>query len=261
MIVLIATLDNLNIEEQIKTMNLYNIETIIVNQSSLKKESNRVERVHNTTILHSDRIGLSASRNDAISLAPNDSICQIADDDMIFVDNYAAIVDEAYKAHPDADMIVFYLHREDSLARKGKLPSGKIGYLRALNVSSGQITFKKSSLEKNGIKFDERFGIGAKYGFGEENILLFDCLRKHLNIYSYPVEIAHELHRESHWDRTNNKEQCRKRGAVYRRMSPKLFWLFILQYAVRKRNIMPEDISIFKNIKYMYEGVREFNKE
>lgn len=260
MVVLVATLDNKNVPELIKNMNLSDVETIVVNQSSLGRNIRNIEKLGKSTIINSERLGLSASRNEAISYAQSDDICQIADDDMIFVDNYKEIVENAYQEFPDADVIVFYVDLENHAIARSSIPKGRMQYLHAMRTSSVQISFKKSSLERVGLKFDERFGIGATYGSGEENILLFDALRKGLKLYSYPVKIASLRERESHWDRSPTPENCRKRGAIYKRMTNYWYWLLIAQFAIRKRKQMLPEISLFDNIRYMFQGAREFAK-
>lgn len=260
MVVLVATLDNKNVPELIKNMNLSDVETIVVNQSSSGSRKSYVENLGNSTIIHSDRLGLSASRNDAIAQASELDICQIADDDMVFVHQYESIVKEAYQEFPDADIIIFIVDFENNVVRKKAHPKGRIYHLAAMQTSSVQISFKKSSFVKAGLYFDERFGIGAKYGSGEENILLFDALRNGLKIYSYPEKIATLISRPSQWDRSNSPEVCKKRGAIYKRMSPYWYWIIIIQFAIRKRKMMPKEISILDNIKYMFQGAREFRK-
>ncbi|HFI0592028.1 TPA: glycosyltransferase, partial [Streptococcus suis] len=254
MVVLVATLNNKNVPELVKNMNLSEVDTIVVNQSTSGRSETHLEKVEHSTIIYSDRLGLSASRNDAIAQAEDSAICQIADDDLVFVDQYESIVEKAYQEFPDADIIAFFVDHEVDKLSKTPLKKGRIFHLASMKISSVQICFKKSSLTQNKIEFDERFGIGAMYGSGEENILLFDALKKGLKIYSYPVKIATLKDRPSQWDRSNTPEVCKKRGAIYKRMSPKLYWLLILQFAIRKRKMMLPEISIIDNIKYMFEG-------
>lgn len=258
MVVLVATLNNKNVPELVKNMNLSEVNTIVVNQSTSGRSETHLEKVEHSTIIYSDRLGLSASRNDAIAQAEDSAICQIADDDLVFVDQYESIVEKAYQEFPDADIIAFFVDHEVDKLSKTPLKKGRIFHLASMKISSVQICFKKSSLTQNKIEFDERFGIGAMYGSGEENILLFDALKKGLKIYSYPVKIATLKDRPSQWDRSNTPEVCKKRGAIYKRMSPKLYWLLILQFAIRKRKMMLPEISIIDNIKYMFEGAIKF---
>lgn len=260
MVVLVATLNTENVPKLIEDMNLMTVDTIVINQSSTGREGTVIEQSQQATIVHSERLGLSASRNEAISYAQSEDICQIADDDMIFVDNYQEIVENAYKEFPDADIIVFGFDFQNHPVPKKKLRKGKLGYLASMRVVSFQICFKKSSLMKVGIKFDERFGIGAKYGSGEENILLYDALRNGLKVYCYPEKIGKLVDRESHWDRSPSPTLCYNRGAIFRRMTNYWYWLLIVQFAIRKRKQMLPEISLFDNIRYMFQGAREFSR-
>ncbi|HEL9635094.1 TPA: glycosyltransferase family 2 protein [Streptococcus suis] len=260
MVVLVATLNTENVPKLIEEMNLKAVDTIVINQSSTGRERINIDQCQQATIVYSERLGLSASRNEAISYAQSEDICQIADDDMIFVDNYKEIVWDAYQEFPDADVIVFYVDFENHAVARSNIPKGRMYYLDAMRTSSVQISFKKSSLESVGLKFDERFGIGATYGSGEENILLFDALRKGLKLYSYPIKIASLRERDSHWDRSHTPENCRKRGAIYRRMTNYWYWILIVQFAIRKRKQMLPEISLFDNMCYMFQGAREFAK-
>ncbi|MBO4106824.1 glycosyltransferase [Streptococcus suis] len=258
MVVLVATLEHENIDQLLMEMNLSTVESIVINQSRSARDETSVLQREQATIVHSRRLGLSASRNEALSYANSGAICQVADDDLVFVDNYQEIVNRAYQEYPDADIIIFYVDFENHAIKRPRLSKGKLSYLDAMRVSSVQISFKKSSFEKVGLSFDERFGIGAQYGSGEETILLFDALGKGLKIYSYPEKIASLRDRESHWDRSNTPENCRKRGAIYKRMTKRWYWLLILQFAIRKRKMMLPEISMVQNIRYMLQGAKNF---
>ncbi|HFI0143511.1 TPA: glycosyltransferase [Streptococcus suis] len=260
MVVLVSTLNTENVPRLIEEMNLMTVDIIVINQSSAGREGTVIEQSQQATIVHSERLGLSASRNEAISYAQSGDICQIADDDMIFVDNYQEIVENAYKEFPEADIIVFYVDFENHAVVRSSLPKGRMHYFNAMRTSSVQISFRKSSIVRAGLAFDERFGIGATYGSGEENILLFDALRKGLKLYSYPVKIASLRARESHCDRSYTPENCRKRGAIYKRMTSYWYWLLIVQFALRKRKQMLPEISLLDNIRYMFQGAREFSE-
>ncbi|HEM3725308.1 TPA: glycosyltransferase family 2 protein [Streptococcus suis] len=261
MVVLVATLDHENVDQLLEEMNLQTVETIVINQSRSAREETIVEQREHATIVHSCDLGLSASRNEALSYAGSDDICQVADDDLVFVDNYQEIVNKAYHEYPDADIIVFYVGKEGVYKYKNPLRKGRVSYLGAMKTSSVQISFKKSSVLTKDICFDERFGIGAPYSSGEENIFLFDALRAGLKIYSYPVKIATLIDvRDSYWDRSNTPENCRKRGAIYKRMTNYWYWILIIQFAIRKRKMMLPEISLFDNIRYMFQGAREFSK-
>ncbi|HEL1558045.1 TPA: glycosyltransferase [Streptococcus suis] len=258
MVVLVATLNNKNVPELVKNMNLSEVDTIVVNQSTSGRSETHLEKVEHSTIIYSDRLGLSASRNDAIAQAEDSAICQIADDDLVFVDQYESIVEKAYQEFPDADIIILGMDFRNHPFPKKNLPKGKVGFLKSMRVVSYQINFKKSSIKQVDINFDERFGIGSKYGSGEENIFLFDALKKGLKVYSYPEVIATLLDRPSHWDRKATYSFYKNRGAIFKRMTPNWYWLLIIQFGIRKHDSLFPKISLGESIRYMFQGAREF---
>lgn len=257
MTVLIATMYNKDKNSLLEQMNLQNHNTIIINQTDIVEE--KLEESEFNKIFHTNKRGLSSSRNDALNLANEDAVCQIADDDMVFVDNYEEIVQQAYNKYPKADIIAFYVGHEYENKAKKKLKEGKLNYLTSMKLSSVQISFKKKSIINNNIKFDERFGIGSEFTFGEENIFLVDCLKKGLSVYSYPVKIAILTeNRESYWNRLDKYNNCIKRGAVFKRMTNKFYLFLILQYAIRKRTEL-KPLNIFQTIKLMIEGAKKYS--
>ena len=77
--------------------------------------------------------------------------------------------------------------------------ASKIGYLKALKISSVQITMRVDQIKEAGIRFDERYGAGTPNGSGEETIFLYDCLNKGLKVYYVPVLIGEVKQTESTW--------------------------------------------------------------
>lgn len=204
--------------------------------------------------------GLSKSRNQAINEAST-NICVIADDDMVYVKDYCNIIKKSYEKYKDTDIIAFVVEHEDKKYEKKIMKEGKIGFLKSMKISSVQMTIKKESLLQKGIKFDENFGAGSEYYMGEENIFLFDCLKKGLKIYYVPKKIALLKKSESTWFKGYTKEYFNNFGAVYYRMTKIFYPIFIMQYAIRKYKYYKENFTMIQVIKYMFEGVRKYKYE
>lgn len=131
--------------------------------------------------------GLSKNRNIAFEHAQHD-ICLIADDDVRYTDSYFDTIINEHKINNDKDVIVFKIKPTDSESEFKPYP--KNDYLITPKnlkhyISSIEITFKRKRFLNKNISFDERFGLGSKYfnQGGEEEILIFDCLKKGLKIY------------------------------------------------------------------------------
>ena len=106
--------------------------------------------------------GLSKNRNHAIECATGDVVV-IADDDNRYTAEFVQTIFEAYKEHPEADVIHF-----QALCMEGT-------YLHpypADYVSSVEMTFRREVK----VRFDERFGLGSeKLCAGEEQVWMKDA--------------------------------------------------------------------------------------
>ncbi len=259
--ILISTMNQSNSKELISKMKILD-KYIIINQiPNTNIELPKKHMKKNMKFLSYHEKGLSKSRNIAIKNASSD-ICLISDDDMYYEKNLKKIVLDAYEKYVDADIIVFDVDNEEKAKRKKILKEGKINLFKSMKISSVQITFKRKSIIEKEIKFKENFGAGAKYEFGEENIFLAECLRKGLKIYYIPKKIA-TLYKDekSTWSREQTEEHYNIQGVVYYEISKKLYPLLILQFAIRKRNIYKEKITMLELIEYMFQGVRKYKKE
>jgi glycosyltransferase involved in cell wall biosynthesis len=257
----------MNVELLISTMNLNDPEeqikregasgkTVIINQ--ITKENSKDfqinDGIHRVYSYHEK--GLSRSRNHAIEMA-NGDICTLSDDDMTYRKGYKKIILKAYQQYPKADLIAFSFLYPDGKERHHLKP-GIIKPLWTLKLNSAMVTFKRDSIIQNHIRFDERFGAGSDYPWGEENIFLLDCVRHGLKIYYVPVIIGKLQPGDSSWDRHGTPEHCMQQGALYYRMSSKYYWAFIIHFCFFRRKYYIEDSSTRTALKCMFKGAREF---
>lgn len=208
-----------------------------------------------------DEVGLSRSRNRALDYA-NGDICIVCDNDCHFVKGYEDIITKAYDEHPEADIITFDFEYEDNKKCRKTMRQGKVGFMRSMKISSTQITFRLSSIKKKRIRFDVEFGTGSsKYNCGEENIFLFDCLKAGLKIYHVPKVIIVKGDYGTTWDKSSTPGHFEQQGAIYYRMSPRLWRILALQFAVRKHKIYNNDMSGREVLRSMKSGARKYRKE
>ena len=93
---------------------------------------------------------------------------------------------------------------------------------------------------------------------GEENIFLYDALKKGKKIYYVPIKIAELKEVESTWFAGYDEVFFISRGANYCAMSRFFSHFLILQFALRKKELYIEKMSTAKAIKYMYKGRKEY---
>ena len=256
--VLMSTMNKKSMDDLIKNSKVNNC--IIVNQVTKNTSVDKNVETGNQKFISYNEKGLSKSRNRLLSKSKAD-ICIIADDDMYYVDNYEQIIKEQYNKHPNADMIAFVVQHENKLKRKKVLKEGYLSLINTMKLQSVQITFKRKSVVLNKIKFDENFGAGAKYPWGEENIFLFDCKRKKLKIYYVPIKIATLKDTGvSSWDKSNTVDHYNRQGIIYYRMSKRLYKLLIIQFVLRKRKIYSSSLTSLQVLKAMFEGVKKHKR-
>lgn len=245
----------------LKKMNLNN-NTVVINQCPNFEKCDLLNIVDgNNKLLSFKEKGLSSSRNKAIENSSAD-ICVIADDDLTYNNDYIEIISKAYKKYSDADIIAFYVESVNKERPTTNQSEGRVSWISSMKISSFQITFKRKSIISNNIIFDSNFGAGSgEYTSGEENIFLFDCLKKKLKIYYIPVSIATVDHKESTWFSGYNENLFITKGAVYYRMSGTLSIAMIIQFAIRKYNLYRKEISFFNAIKLMCVGRNKIKKE
>lgn len=236
-------------------------DVVIVNQCD-KNEMYRKEIVSDDgaqlqlTMICTTERGLSRSRNMAIAHATAD-ICLIADDDEFFCDDAAKNILKAYEEYPEADLITFKVEGSVSSHKRYAQSTTKIGYLKALHISSVQITFRRQRIIEKGLEFDPEMGSGSGHGCGEEAKFLYDCLHKGLRIVHVPVTIASLVEGSaSQWFSGRTPRFFVNRGwATARYLGRPLATVYAFYYAWAKRPEYKKETTTFQALKSMLYGI------
>ncbi|WP_169698520.1 glycosyltransferase family A protein [Mesotoga infera] len=187
-----------------------NTDALLINQTDSNSELEVTNNGNVVRLINTTEKGLSRSRNKAI-MSAHGEICLLCDDDEILVDNYEAIITNAFDSIREADIIAF------KIARKGKKYWNRIKSVNrfsSLRISSVQIAFKRDSIVRKGVKFNEQFGAGSNYPFGEENLFLIECLKNGLKIFFFPSEIGTVKQESSSWFKGYDECYFYHRGIV-----------------------------------------------
>ena len=244
-------------EEYIDTLNIHT-DCVVINQCDRQCEK-KVTRdtpggTVNITYVETKERGLSKSRNMAVSKASED-VCILCDNDVEYVGDYDRMIDGAFEAHGDADVIVFFIKRPER-QRPIFNSERRMGYLSVLKVFSPEIAFRRKSIE--GITFNELFGAGARYRMGEENLFLYECLKRGLKIVYVPKMIAAVRSVESTWFKGYDRDFFISRGANYAAMSRLFCPGLIFQFAIRKRSLYLNSMSMKEAVSAMFDGRKEY---
>lgn len=229
-------------------------DAVVVNQCDANSEEVFSYHGYRVVWINTTERGLSRSRNMAIRHATAD-ICMIADDDMEYRFNYVDIVCSAFKKN-DADIIGFQVIGIEKEFKKYAGEERRISYLNSMKMASVELAFRRTSFVEKSIRFDELIGAGTEFLMGEENALLFQCLRKKLNIYYVPQIIA-DLHMgNSTWFNGRNEHYFMGKGAAFAAMNTPFTSLLILQFAIRKKALYQNEASLWEAICRMMKGKR-----
>lgn len=196
--------------------------------------------------------GVGLNRNNALMRADAD-ICLFADDDMVYEDNYAEIVEKAFIDNPAADVIVFNL-KEKKSTRKMITKKSKVGYFNYLRYGTARVAIRLSGVKQHGIYFNQCFGGGTEHCHGEDNLFLNACLKNGLKIIAVPEYIATLTDaRVSSWNQGYDEKYLHDQGVLYRTLSKRWWRLLCLQDAVRR--CKSYNMSCFKAYKLMSYNV------
>lgn len=235
-------------------------DVLLINQAEKNDTYTLIDDTQRIDVVERGERGLSKSRNCALQHSDAD-ICLIADDDMHYVSDLEALILQGFADHPEYDLIAFYIDRDESFAQKQMGKQRNIGKFSSLALMSVQIAFRRSRVSEKQIAFDERFGAGSGcFICGEENIFLMDCLAKGLRIGYIPLLIGATTENESSWFRGYNDRYFISKGAVFERLFPRISLLVIAAFAILKRSIYRDEMTMMRAFAYMLEGRRKIRR-
>jgi glycosyltransferase involved in cell wall biosynthesis len=162
---------------------------LIVNQTEENKLL--VSDFPSIRVINSFEKGLSKSRNLALKNAIG-KIVLIADDDVIYMNDFDTKIIQAYNQYDNKAVISFCIEKPNGLLFKKYSPNAKknLSLMELFNVLSIEISLNKLILDKLGITFDENFGLGSEFQMGEEAVFLSDIKNKNQQIAFVPSVIA-----------------------------------------------------------------------
>lgn len=208
-------------------------------------------------ISSSDR-GVGRNRNKALLYATGEYLL-LADEDMIYNDDYKTTVLQAFETAGDADIIVFnleFLNRFTPEKKEGT-KFKRIHLWNSMRYGAPRIAIKRSALEKHCLSFSHLYGGGAKYSSGEDSLFIREALRKGLKMYTCPIVIAQVKQEESSWFKGYNDKFFIDKGVLIANAFPCLKSLFLYYFAYGLRKVS-KDYGFRKICRLMRQGIREY---
>lgn len=208
---------------------------------------------HNVKFFSVDQVGLSKSRNKALSNSSSD-ICLLCDDDEFLFDGSSDLIINAFIENPSFDIIAFGL---DYSKKKYPNTRKKLGRFDLLKINSPQIAFKRDRVIGNELSFDELMGSGTGNGGGEENKFLMDCYNSGLKILFLPEKIARiNSSSPSLWNSGFDERYFINRGWSTRRILGLPFsFLYSMLFTISKYKMYKSKVSLFDAFKLQVIGI------
>ncbi len=201
-------------------------------------------------IVASDTKGLSKNRNIALSNA-SAPLLLVSDDDVVYTKERLQSVINAFETHPEADILTFRYesssHSKFYPASQCNLSTPEKGYY----LTSFEIAMRKDSV-RGKIWFNENFGIGGMFPFGEEDVFLKDCLSSGLKGLFIPMTINRHDGSTTSSRNLMLPSRPQTKGAVFLHIHPHSWPLRMISHALReiplwKKGLVPSPLSYCVN--------------
>ena len=203
-----------------------NFNILIINQSN---STDLISDFETVRVINVNEKGLSKSRNLAIINASK-KICLIADDDLVYFENFGKMIINNFNKNTNADIITFNHVGSDkkiigNSSIDGYLHTKKSSY----RVSSFEIAFKLDVIRENSINFDENFGLGSFFEIAEEFLFLKKSIELKLKAYFSPfVIVFHPL--TSSGKREGEDNLIYARAALFYTLKGDFVYLWLVKY-------------------------------
>lgn len=179
-----------------------------------------------------DTVGLSRSRNAAFEYATA-PLLVFADDDMTLDPAGFRCLARAFADDPQLCFAAGW--RSDRLPGAGR--RGRVHRLHHFNagrVCAPELMVRRAAIDAAGLRFDPDFGLGGRFGLGEEYVFVTDALKAGLTGTSFPVAVGWHPS-ESTGDNWQRPDLMQARVAMLRRVFGAWAPLMRVLYALRYR--------------------------
>ena len=202
--------------------------------------------------------GVGLNRNNALLRATAD-ICLLSDDDVLFEDNYAQTVLDAFEKTPKADVIIFNTYLDNGEKRSRNTKPLRIRRHNCGRYGAYRIAFRRMSVIKNAITFNQLFGGGCMFTAGEDVLFTKECVAKGLRVIAVPECILRRVDRRpSTWYCGHNQKFYEDYGSGYYANFGRLAGIATFLQLIRRRKKMLGDYSFWQAWKYARVGIKKY---
>ena len=202
--------------------------------------------------------GVGLNRNNALLRSTAD-ICLLADDDVLYEEGYAQTVLDAFEKYPKADMIIFNIYRANGEKRSNIRKKVRVRRHNCGKYGACRIAFRRMSVIKNAITFNQLFGGGCMFTAGEDVLFTKDCVNKGLHVIAVPECILRLVDkRPSTWFTGHNQKFYEDFGSGYYSNFGCLAGIATFVQLIRRRKKMLGDYPFWKAWKHARVGIKKY---
>ena len=211
-----------------------------------------------------DSVGLSKNRNNALRHAEADWVL-ISDDDLIYTQSHLNNAIKAFENNSDCSVLAFKYESDDFPReypeKEFNLDSPPKGYFTVSFEIGLNLKRLREELNRDVIPaFNENFGLGARFGSGEEDLFIAGLMQNRLTGRFIPVSIC-----EHPGPTTGIKQKTvdgfiQTKGAVIYRLRPLTWPLRMILYAWRSASDKTDRIPFFHYLRNFLAGIKTARK-
>ena len=255
--VLLATIDQTD-DSILDTMGLRS-DVIVCNQTN-EKTDYRVftKNGYNVRWYDFQERGVGLNRNNALLRSTAD-ICLLSDDDVLYEEDYVKTVLEAFEKNPKADVIIFNAYSASGEKRSNAKKSIRVRVHNCGRYGAYRIAFRRMSVIKNAISFNQLFGGGCMFTAGEDVLFTKACIQKGLRVIAVPDCILQRIDRRpSTWFKGHNQKFYEDFGSGYYCNFGNLATVVTFLQLIRRRKKMLNDYPFWEAWKHARVGIKKY---
>lgn len=250
--VLVAALEQ-DTDELPRKMRLKS-DAVIVNQGDSDSEEELIRNGKKIRVLNRKERGVGKSRNLALDNAWGDVVL-FSDEDIVYEDDYAARIIQAFRRRPDADLILFNVRVNPNRRTYWTEKSKRVYWFNCGRYPTFSAAVRLDRLKESGVRFSHLFGGGAPYSNGEDSLFFMDCIRAGLKVYAVSSVIGTERSRKSTWFKGYDEKFFFDRGVLFHFLYGKWARLWALRFVLTKSRIMCREIKPVRALKLLDLGI------
>ncbi len=231
-------------------------DAVIVNQCDMNSEEKISYNGKLIKVINRNERGVGRSRNLAADNAWGDVVL-FSDDDIVYEEDYAARIIQAFRRRPDADIILFNVRVNPERRTYWNEKTKRVHRYNCGRYPTFCAAVKLDKLRESGVRFSHLFGGGAEYSNGEDSLFFMDCLRRGMKIYAVTAVIGTEQSRRSTWFNGYDEKFFFDRGVLFHFLYRAWAGIWALSFVIRKSGVMCKEVKPLKALKLMNDGIRK----